>query len=99
MTHQTLTRPRPGCGSAGTGLAAAPLPRAPRASIRQRVTGWRARNWRRTVLAWFVLSLLAVVAAAEPATAFPMAQLGSVTLRVIGGLTVAGVALVLIALP
>ena len=76
-----------------------PFPQAPRASFRQRVAGWRARNWRRAVLAWFVVSLLAVVAAAEPATAFPMAQVGSVALRVVGALTVAGIPIVLIALP
>ena len=78
--------------------------RAPRASFRQRVAGWRARNWRRVVLAWFVLSLIVVAVAAEPATDFPKAQTGSVpavrmVMRVAGGLTVAGVPVLLIALP
>ena len=78
--------------------------RAPRASFRQRLAGWRARNWRRVVLAWFVLSLAILAVAAEPATDFPKAQAGSVpvvrtVLRVAGGLTMAGVPLLLVALP
>jgi hypothetical protein len=66
--------------------------RAPRAPLRQRVADWRARNWRRVVLAWFVLSLIIMAIAAEVPAA------GTV-LRMAGGLTVAGVALVLVALP
>jgi len=78
--------------------------RAPRAPFRQRLAEWRARNWRRVVLAWFALSLIIVVLAAEPNTDFPKAQLRSVPavqtfLRVAGGLTVAGVPVLLIALP
>ena len=78
--------------------------RAPRAPFRQRLAEWRARNWRRVVLAWFALSLIIVVVAAEPSTDFPKAQLRSVPavqtfLRVAGGLTVAGVPVLLIALP
>ena len=78
--------------------------RAPRASFRQRLAGWRARNWRRVVLAWFVLSLAILAVAAEPATDFPKAQARSVpavrtVLRVAGGLTMAGVPLLLVALP
>jgi hypothetical protein len=78
--------------------------RAPRVPFRQRVATWRARNWRRAVLAWFVLSLIIVAVSAEPATAFPKAQARSVpavrmVLRVAGGLTVAGVPVLLIALP
>jgi hypothetical protein len=78
--------------------------RAPRATFRQRVAGWRARNWRRAVLAWFVLSLIIMAVSAEPATDFPKAQTGSVpavrmVLRVAGGLTAAGVPVLLIALP
>jgi hypothetical protein len=79
-------------------------PRAPRAPFRQRLVAWRARNWRRVVLAWFVLSMIIVVMAAEPTTDFPKAQARSVPavqtfLRVAGGLTVAGVPVLLIALP
>ena len=94
------------------GGVAAPKPRAtivwrqraPRASFRHRVAEWRARNWRRVVLAWFVLSLIIVAIAAEPAMYFPKAQVRSVPavqmlLRVAGGLTVAGVPVLLIALP
>ena len=70
--------------------------RAPQATFRQRVAGWRARNWRRAVLAWFVLSLIIMAVAAEPRTDFPKAQARSVpavrmVLRVAGGLTAAGV--------
>jgi hypothetical protein len=79
-------------------------PRAPRASFRQRVAGWRARNWRRAVLTWFVLSLAIMAVAAEPRSYFPKAQARSVpalrtVLRVAGGVTVAGVPVLLIALP
>ncbi len=78
--------------------------RAPQASFRQRVADWRARNWRRAVLAWFVLSLIIVAVAAEPKTDFPKAQTRSVPavrmiLHVAGALTVAGVPMLLIALP
>jgi hypothetical protein len=78
--------------------------RAPRAPFRQRLAQWRARHWRRAVLAWFVLSLVIVGVAAEPAAAFPKAQLRSVPaartfLRVAGALTVAGVPVLLVALP
>ena len=94
------------------GGVAAPKPRAtivwrqraPRASFRHRVAEWRARNWRRVVLAWFVLSLIIVAIAAEPAMYFPKAQVRSVpavrtALRVTGGVTLAGVPVLLIALP
>ena len=94
------------------GGVAAPKPRAtivwrqraPRASFRHRVAEWRARNWRRVVLAWFVLSLIIVAIAAEPAMYFPKAQVRSVpavrtVLRVTGGVTLAGVPVLLIALP
>ncbi len=78
--------------------------RAPRVTFRQRVAGWRARNWRRAVLAWFVLSLVIMAVAGEPRTDFPKAQARTVpavriVLRVAGGLTAAGVPILLIALP
>jgi len=65
---------------------------------------WRARHWRRAVLAWFVLSLIIMIVAAEPGNYFPKAQTRSVPavrmfLRVAGGLTVAGVPVLLIGLP
>ena len=95
------TRPLYGARSSG---AIAWRRRAPRASFRQRLAQWRARNWRRAVLAWFVLSLIIVVVAAEPKTDFPKAQLRSVPaarmfLRVAGELTVVGVPVLLVALP
>lgn len=79
-------------------------PRAPRVSFRQRVADWRARNWRRAVLAWFVLSLVIMAVAAEPKTDFPKAQVRSVPavrmiLHAAGGFIVAGVPVLLIALP
>jgi hypothetical protein len=97
------TRPALSYGGRATGILVW-RQRAPWASFRQRVAGWRARNWRRVVLAWFVLSLIIVAVAAEPATDFPKAQTSSVpavrmVMRVAGGLTVAGVPVLLIALP
>lgn len=79
-------------------------PRALWASCRPQVAAWRARNWRRVVLAWFILCLVVVAVAAEPATAFPRAQVssmpaGPMALRVVGGLTAAGIPVVLIVLP
>ena len=53
-------------------------PAATAGSFRLRVAGWRARNWRRAVLAWFVLSLIIMAVAAEPKTDFPKAQARSV---------------------
>ncbi len=97
------TRPLPFYRGRTTGVVAW-RQRAPRAPFRLRVAGWRARNWRRAVLAWFVLSLIIMAVAAEPKTDFPKAQARSVPavrmfLRVAGGLTVAGVPVLLIALP
>jgi hypothetical protein len=90
-------------GARSTGAIAWRRP-APRSPFRQRLAEWRARNWRRAVLAWFVLSLIIVVVAAEPKTDFPKAQLRSVPaarmfLRVAGELTAAGVPVLLVALP
>ena len=97
------TRPVPSYGGRAMG-AVIWRQRAPRIAFRQRLAAWRARNWRRAVLAWFVLSLIIVAVSAEPATDFPKAQARSVpavrmVLRVAGGLTVAGVPVLLIALP
>ena len=77
---------------------------APRVSFRQRVASWRARNWRRALLAWFVVTLAIMALAAQPSTDFPRAQANSVpavrvTLQAVEMLTVAGVPLLLIALP
>ena len=56
------------------------------------------------MLAWFVLSMVIMAVMAEPKTDFPKAQARSVPavrmfFRVAGGLTAAGVPVVLIALP
>jgi hypothetical protein len=97
------TRPVPFYGGRTIGVVVW-RQRAPRVSLRQRVAAWRARYWRRAVLAWFVLSLIIMAVAAEPGSYFPKAQAGSVpavrtVLHVAGGLTVVGVPVVLIALP
>ena len=78
--------------------------RPPQAPLRERVAGWRARNWRRAIHTWFVLTLAVMAVAAEPVTAFPRAQLNSVpaarvALRAGGALIVGGVPIVLAALP
>ena len=77
---------------------------APRASFRQRVQTWRARNWRRAVLAWFAATLALMAVAAEPSTDFPRAQAHSVpavrvVLRVAEVLTLGAVPVLLIVLP
>ena len=108
QTLQQVRGPGPGAGRSigiGRGARVVAWPqRAPQASFRRRIVAWRARNWRRVVLAWFALSLVIVVVAAEPSGYFPKAQTRSVPavqtfLRVAGGLTVAGVPVLLIALP
>ena len=43
--------------------------RPPQAPLRERVTGWRARNWRRAILTWFVLTLAVMAVAAAPVSA------------------------------
>lgn len=78
--------------------------RAPQAPLRLRVAEWRARNWRRALLVWFVLTMAIMAVAAEPATDFPRAQLASVAagwlvLRIVAVFTVAGVPVLLAALP
>jgi hypothetical protein len=78
--------------------------RAPQAALRERVATWRARNWGRLLLAWFVLSLAIMAVASEPAADFPRAQLATVpamrvVLRTAEVLTVGGVPVVLVALP
>ena len=99
----TTVGPRPAYGGRNPRVIAW-RPRAQQAPFRQRLVAWRKRYWRRVVLAWFVLSMIIVMAAAEPSAYFPKAQTRSVPavqtfLRVAGGLTVAGVPVLLIALP
>ena len=79
-------------------------PVVPPARLWQRAATWRARHWRHLVLGWFVLSLAFLGVAAEPPGYFPRAQAGNVpavqlALRVAGGVTAAGIPLVLIVLP
>ena len=78
--------------------------RQPQAPLWERVAGWRARNWRRAILTWFVLTLALMAVAAEPVTAFPKAQLNSVpatrvALRTGTIFIAGGIPIVLAALP
>ena len=78
--------------------------RPPQAPLRERFARWRARNWQRAIVTWFVLTLAIMAVAAEPATAFPKAQLNSVpAVRVVlrtGAVLIAGAGpVVLAALP
>lgn len=78
--------------------------RPPQAPLRERVASWRARNWHRAVLAWFVLTLAIMAVAAEPAADFPKAQLTSapaarVVLRTGAAITAGGVPVLLAVLP
>jgi len=76
----------------------------PRAPVRARVASWRARHWRRAVLAWFAATVAIMAIAAEPAADFPRAQANSVpalgvVLHAASVLTVAGVPILLMVLP
>ena len=98
-----IARRSPGWCEAAAGVSAWRA-RAPQAPLRQRVAAWRARNWHRALLAWFVLTLAIMGVAAEPAARLPRAQLGSVpavrvVLRAGAVLTVGGVPVLLAALP
>jgi hypothetical protein len=78
--------------------------RAPQAPLRQRIAGWRARNWQRVLCCWFLLTMAIMAVAAEPVTDLPKAQLSSVppvwlALRIAAVFTAAGVPVVLAALP
>ena len=99
----TTVGPRPAYGGRSARVITGRL-RARQTPFRPRLVAWRGRYWRRVVLAWFVLSMIVVMVAAEPSAYFPKAQTRSVPavqtfLRVAGGLTVAGVPVLLIALP
>ena len=43
--------------------------RPPQAPLRERVASWRARNWHRAILAWFVLTLALTAVPDVPPTA------------------------------
>jgi hypothetical protein len=47
------------------GISVWPAQHAPRAPFRLRVSSWRARNWRRALLTWFVVSLALMAMAAH----------------------------------
>jgi amino acid permease len=41
----------------------------PQAPFRERMASWRARNWHRAILAWFVLTLAILAVPVVPTTA------------------------------
>ena len=43
--------------------------RPPQAPLRERIAGWRARNWHRAIAAWFVLTLVIMAVPVVPPTA------------------------------
>ena len=59
--------------------------RPPQAPLRERVAGWRARNRRRAILAWFVLTLAIMAVPVVPPT--------------VAAITAAGIPILLVALP
>ena len=59
--------------------------RPPQASLRERVAGWRARNWHRAILAWFVLTLVIMAVPTVP--------------PIVVAVIAAGVPVLLVALP
>jgi hypothetical protein len=59
-------------------------------SVHDRVSGWRARNWRRVLVIWFAASM---------ASAVIVADVPSASVRDVLGVVVAGVPVLLAALP
>jgi amino acid permease len=59
--------------------------RPPQAPLRERVVGWRVRNWHRAILAWFVLTLVIMAVPVVPAPA--------------AAIIAAGIPVLLVALP
>jgi amino acid permease len=59
--------------------------RPPQAPLRERVAGWRARNWHRAILAWFVLALVLMAVPVVPSA--------------VGAIIAAGIPVLLVVLP
>ena len=59
--------------------------RPPQAPLRERIAGWRARNWHRAIAAWFVLTLVIMAVPVVPPTA--------------AAIIAAGIPVLLVALP
>jgi amino acid permease len=59
--------------------------RPPQVPLRERVVGWRVRNWHRAILAWFVLTLVIMAVPVVPAPA--------------AAIIAAGIPVLLVALP
>ena len=58
--------------------------RPPQTPLRERVAGWRARNWHRVILAWFVLTVALMAVPGVPPIAAAI---------------IAGIPVLLVALP
>ena len=57
--------------------------RPPQAPLRERVASWRARNWQRAILAWFVLTLALTAVPDVPPTAAAIIAAGIPVLLVV----------------
>ena len=57
--------------------------RPPQAPLRERVASWRARNWQRAILAWFVLTLALMAVPVVPPTATAIIAAGIPVLLVV----------------
>jgi hypothetical protein len=57
--------------------------RPPQAPLRERVAGWRVRNWHRAVLAWFVLTVVVMAVPVVPAPAAAIIAAGIPVLLVV----------------
>ena len=57
--------------------------RPPQVPLRERVASWRARNWQRAILAWFVLTLALMAVPVVPPTATAIIAAGIPVLLVV----------------
>ena len=57
--------------------------RPPQVPLRERVASWRARNWHRAILAWFVLTLALTAVPDVPPTAAAIIAAGVPVLLVV----------------
>ena len=55
----------------------------PQPPLRERVAAWRARNWHRVILAWFVLTLAIMAVPVVPPTAAAIIAAGIPILLVV----------------
>ena len=57
--------------------------RPPQAPLRERMASWRARNWHRAILAWFVLTLVIMAVPVVPPAAAAIIAAGIPILLVV----------------